>query len=52
MAFDSPSRRYERYVVWCRLLGCSPATFDTWRRVLAEIPELKIIALRYEQKTA
>jgi hypothetical protein len=52
MAFDSPSRRYERYAARCKLLGMEPATFNTWRGVLAGIPELKIIALRYERKTA
>jgi len=52
MIFPSPSLRYERYVAWCRLLAISPATYNTWRGVLAKIPELKIIELRYERKTA
>lgn len=52
MAFDSPARRYERYAAWCKRLGIEPASRSTWRGVLAKIPELKIIELRYERKTA
>jgi hypothetical protein len=37
--FPTPDERYERYQVWCWILGVEPAPFECWKREVERIPE-------------
>ncbi len=40
--------RYERYAAWCRMLGVSPAPFETWSREVAKVRDY-ILSLGREE---